>query len=113
RGVNSEDHPAMRAVANWVMQHGEEFATDDLRNDVRARGDAGALLAFPLFGRGHRVGALIGFDRTPASTKPKLSPSLQRAMRTLLEPVSMALDNALALKRAEALSVTDDLTHLY
>ena len=36
-----------------------------------------------------------------------------RAVRVLLEPASVALDNALLLKRAEALSVTDDLTHLY
>jgi diguanylate cyclase (GGDEF)-like protein len=36
-----------------------------------------------------------------------------RAVRMLLEPASVALDNALLLKRAEALSVTDDLTHLY
>jgi diguanylate cyclase (GGDEF)-like protein len=36
-----------------------------------------------------------------------------RAMRVLLEPVAGVLDNALQLKRAEALSVTDDLTHLY
>jgi diguanylate cyclase (GGDEF)-like protein len=114
RGVTEDNEPAVRAVANWVMQHGEEFATDDLRSDARARGESvGALLAFPLIGRGHRVGALIGFDHTAASHKPRLAPSMQRAVRTLLEPVSMALDNALALKRAEALSVTDDLTHLY
>jgi len=31
----------------------------------------------------------------------------------LLEPAAVALDNSLLLKRAEALSVTDDLTHLY
>ena len=36
-----------------------------------------------------------------------------RAVRVLLEPAAVALDNALLLKRAEALSVTDDLTHLY
>ena len=36
-----------------------------------------------------------------------------RAIRTLLEPAAVALDNALQLKRAEALSVTDDLTRLY
>jgi len=114
RGVTDENEPAIRAVANWVMQHGEEFATDDLRGDARAPGaSVGALLAFPLVGRGHRVGALIGFDRAPSSLKPRLSPGMQRAVRTLLEPVSMALDNALALKRAHALSVTDDLTHLY
>jgi diguanylate cyclase (GGDEF)-like protein len=114
RGVAGEHEPAMRAIANWVMQHGEEFASDDLRGDSRVRSESvGAVLAFPLVGRGHRVGALIGFDRAAASHKPRLSPSMQRAVRTLLEPVSIALDNALALKRAEALSVTDDLTHLY
>jgi diguanylate cyclase (GGDEF)-like protein len=36
-----------------------------------------------------------------------------RALRVLLEPVSVALDNALQLKRTEELSVTDDLTQLY
>jgi diguanylate cyclase (GGDEF)-like protein len=36
-----------------------------------------------------------------------------RAVRMLLEPVAVALDNALLLKRAEALSVTDDLTNLF
>ena len=33
-------------------------------------------------------------------------------MRTLLEPAALALENALAFQRAEALSVTDDLTGL-
>ena len=36
-----------------------------------------------------------------------------RALRVLLEPVSVALENALQLKRTEELSVTDDLTQLY
>ena len=36
-----------------------------------------------------------------------------RELRILLEPGGAALDKALLLKRAEALSVTDDLTHLY
>jgi diguanylate cyclase (GGDEF)-like protein len=34
-------------------------------------------------------------------------------LRTLLEPAAIALDNAIALQKAEALSVTDDLTRLY
>jgi diguanylate cyclase (GGDEF)-like protein len=114
RGVAEDNEADVRAIANWVMQHGEEFATDDLRVDERVRGKAvGAVLAFPLIGRGQRVGAVIGFDRAAASHKPKLAPSMQQSIRVLLEPVAMALDNALALKRAEALSVTDDLTHLY
>src|SRR5262249_55086158 len=43
----------------------------------------------------------------------RLPASMLRAVRVLLEPAAVALDNALLLKRAEALSVTDDLTHLY
>jgi diguanylate cyclase (GGDEF)-like protein len=35
------------------------------------------------------------------------------ALRVLLEPAAVAIDNAILLKRAEALSVTDDLTSLY
>jgi diguanylate cyclase (GGDEF)-like protein len=34
-------------------------------------------------------------------------------LRVLLEPAAVALENALILKRAEALSITDDLTQLY
>ena len=115
RGVTDENEHEIRAIANWVMQHGEEFASDDLRGDAQIVGSesVGAVLAFPLVGRGYRVGALIGFDSAASTYKPKLSPGMQRAVRLLLEPVSIALDNALALKRAEALSVTDDLTHLY
>ena len=35
------------------------------------------------------------------------------ALAAVLDPPSIALDNALALQKAEALSVTDDLTRLY
>ena len=41
-----------------------------------------------------------------------MGPSLVLALRALLEPAAIALDNALALQKAEALSVTDDLTRL-
>ena len=46
------------------------------------------------------------------SSAPSLGPSLVLALRALLEPAAIALDNALALQKAEALSVTDDLTRL-
>src|SRR5437588_612021 len=73
----------------------------------------GTVLAFPLSSRGRRVGAIIGIDRVASAREPRLSAPMLRAVRLLLEPASVALDNALQLKRAEALSVTDDLTHLY
>jgi diguanylate cyclase (GGDEF)-like protein len=49
----------------------------------------------------------------PSSAPLSLGPSLTQTLRTLLEPAAIALDNALALQKAEALSVSDDLTRLY
>src|SRR6059058_616438 len=114
RGLMPDMGPAVYAIAGWVMQRGEEFVTADLRRDVRVQDQSVAtVIAFPLSCRGRRVGAIIGLDRAPSSRDPQLAPTILRAVRILLEPASVALDNALILKRAEALSVTDDLTHLY
>ena len=38
---------------------------------------------------------------------------LSESLQALLEPAAVALDNAFRVQRAEALSVTDDLTQLY
>jgi diguanylate cyclase (GGDEF)-like protein len=114
RGVNADNDAAVRSLAKWVMQRGEEFCSEDVRNDARVKATAvGAALALPLKGRDRRVGALIGFERAAASQRPRLSPVLLRSLHVLLEPASMALESALLLKRAEELSVTDDLTQLY
>src|SRR5437762_1000723 len=114
RGLMPDMGPAVYAIAGWVMQRGEEFVTADLRRDERVQDQSVAtVIAFPLSCRGHRVGAIVGLDRAPSSRQPHLAPTVLRAVRILLEPASVALDNAILLKRAEALSVTDDLTHLY
>ena len=114
KGLLPDMGPAVYAIAKWVMNRGQEFATANLQRDPRVSDPAaGAVLAFPLSCRGRRVGALIALDREPSAREPRLSASMLRAVRILLEPASVALDNALLLKRAEALSVTDDLTHLY
>jgi diguanylate cyclase (GGDEF)-like protein len=114
RGLTPDMGPAVYAIASWVMEHGREFVTADLRQDPRVQDPfVGAVMAFPLSCRGRRVGAIVGLDRLPSSREPRLAPSMLRQVRVLLEPASVALDNALILKRAEALSVTDDLTHLY
>jgi diguanylate cyclase (GGDEF)-like protein len=114
RGLAPEMGPAVYAIAKWVMNRGQEFVSADLGRDTRLPdAAAGAVMAFPLSCRGRRVGAVIGLDRLPAAREPRLAVSMQRAVRVLLEPAAVALDNALLLKRAEALSVTDDLTHLY
>jgi diguanylate cyclase (GGDEF)-like protein len=114
RGLVPDMGPALYPIAKWVMQRGQEFMSADLREDDRVSADTiGSVVAFPLSCRGKRVGALIGLDRVASARDPRLTAPILRAVRLLLEPAAVALDNALLLKRAEALSVTDDLTHLY
>jgi diguanylate cyclase (GGDEF)-like protein len=113
-GLETEMGLAVFDIAGWVMQHGEEFVTADLQKDRRVKdASIASVVAFPLKCRGRRIGALIGLDRTPSSREPHLAPVVLRSLRVLLEPVAVALDSAVQLKRAEALSVTDDLTGLY
>jgi diguanylate cyclase (GGDEF)-like protein len=113
-GLLPEMGPAVESIAHWVMQRGEDFLTADLRTDSRVKDAAvGSVIAFPLSSRGRRVAALIGLDRVASQREPRLAPANLRAVRVLLEPAAVALDNALLLRRAEELSVTDDLTHLY
>ena len=114
RGLLSDYGSAVFGVAAWVMDKGEEFGTSDLARDSRVTSDlAASVLAFPLSCRGRRVGALISLDPQPSTKEPKLPPPMLRSIKVLLEPAAVALDNALLLKRTEALSVTDDLTRLY
>jgi diguanylate cyclase (GGDEF)-like protein len=114
RGLETEMGLAVFDIAGWVMQHGEEFVTADLQKDPRVHdGSIATVVAFPLSCRGRRIGALIGLDRVASTREPRLAAVVLRSVRVLLEPVAVALDNAVLLKRAEALSVTDDLTSLY
>ena len=114
RGLTPDMGPPVHAVAEWVMGRGQEFFSASLAEDTRLRtAFAGAIVALPLSCRGRRVGALVGLDRTRSAREPRLAAGMLRTIRVLLEPAAVALDNALLLQRAEALSVTDDLTHLY
>ena len=114
RGLVPEMASAVFAIATWVMNRGQEFAAADLKHDPRVTDKSvGAVLAFPLSCRGRRVGALIALDPLPSTREPRLAAGMLRAVRILLEPAAVALDNALLLKHSEALSVTDDLTRLY
>src|SRR5580765_813061 len=82
KGLLPDMGPAVFAVAKWVMGRGQEFATANLRRDLRISDAAvGAVLAFPLSCRGRRVGALIALDRDPSAREPRLSASILRAVR--------------------------------
>ena len=113
-GLTPSMGPALWSAANWVFRHSAEFCAADLSKDSRAgHGATGTVIAFPLACRHRTVGVLVGLDPEPSASAPALGPSVVLTLRTLLEPAALALDNALALQKAEALSVTDDLTRLY
>jgi two-component system cell cycle response regulator len=114
RGVTATLEPAAVAVGQWVLKHGVVCASADVGADARfGGGPSAAAIAFPLDCRGKTVGALVGLDKGPASREPRIAPATEAALCWALEPGAIALDNALRVQRAEALSVTDDLTQLY
>ena len=114
RGLTPNLGPALWSAANWVMRHSSEFCAADLAKDARAgHAAAGTVIAFPLICRHRTVGVLVGLDPEPSAETPALGPSVVAILRTMLEPAAIALDNAIAMQKAEALSVTDDLTRLY
>ena len=105
---------SLSGAAGWVLKHGRELFSADLTKDARVNGEvSGSAVAFPLICRGRTVGALVGLDPAPSSAMPALTAATLSALRTVLEPQAIALENAITVKRAESLSVTDDLTRLY
>jgi diguanylate cyclase (GGDEF)-like protein len=113
KGMGESLSPAALGVARWVLGHGRDFSSADLRKDVRAMGAAGAVLAWPLKCRSQNVAVLVVMERQAATQVPLLTPATGQALAAMLEGPAQALDNALRLRRSEALSVTDDLTQLY
>ena len=114
RGLAARTEMATRALGGWVIYHAQEYGSASLRDDQVTRGAPDvAALALPLICRGRTVGALVGVDREPAVEVPRVSAATLAALQALLEPAAIALDNAFRIQRAEALSVTDDLTQLY
>ena len=107
-----------QAVGEWVLRKRDVFTTGNLSLDSRLpandRSSArAAVIGFPLECRDEAVGALVALDRSPAARQPKFSAATLRSLLLAIEPSAIALDNALRVQRAEALSVTDDLTQLY
>ena len=111
--------PAMEAAAAlvgaWVMRTGDVYVSGDVSGDRRLRGgtEPAAAVGLPLGSRGGTIGALVAIDRVPASRDPRFDKATLAVLLAALEPGAIALDNALRMQRAEALSVTDDLTQLY
>ena len=113
KGMGESLSPAAISVARWVLGHGRDFSTADLRKDSRVSGPVGAVLAWPLRCRAQTIAVLVVMERQAATQPPLLTSSVGQAFGSILQGPAQALDNALRLSRSEALSVTDDLTQLY
>jgi diguanylate cyclase (GGDEF)-like protein len=113
-GVTAALETSAAAVGHWVIKHGVACGATDVAADPRFGGGASvAVIGFPLECRGKTIGALIGLDKAPSAREPRMTPATLVVLLAALEPGAIALDNALRVQRAEALSVTDDLTQLY
>jgi diguanylate cyclase (GGDEF)-like protein len=113
RGLGTALAPAALEIARWVLLRGRELITADTRHDNRLSATAGAAIGWPLRCRTRTVAALVVIERAASSTVPRITPAFAELLGLALEGPAQALDNALMLRRAEALSVTDDLTQLY
>ena len=117
RGLTPSLETAATVVGGWVVRTGEVFSSADVSADrrlARAEADAAAAaIGLPLECRGGTIGALVAIDRLAAAREPRFDRATMNVLKAALEPAATALDNAVRMQRAEALSVTDDLTQLY
>ncbi len=111
---------ALRAFADVVADTGTPAVRITNYLDHRVDGERKqdkvvevSLLGWPLIASGSTVGVLIGLDTGRAHRLPSVSSGVADSIVRLLEPAAYALSTALRVARAEALSVTDDLTQLY
>jgi diguanylate cyclase (GGDEF)-like protein len=111
---------AAQSFADVIVRTGQPAVR--VTNYLDDRIDAGSsqarlvevsVMGWPLVANGTTIGVLVGFDPGRARRLPHLSQAFTEAMFRMLEPAAYALANALRVARAEALSVTDDLTQLY
>jgi GAF domain-containing protein len=113
-GLEPPFESAAHAVAAWVMRSGAVYSTGDIATDRRVSDNASAAaVGFPLLCRGNIIGALVAIDRTPEQDRAAFRRIHVGAAAGEHRAGAIALENALRVQRAEALSVTDDLTQLY
>ena len=112
-GLTPDLHPSAWAAATQVVTRSAVFMSGDMEKELSlGAGAHGSVVALPLTCRNRTFAVLVGLDPMPSATAPALGASVMAAMLTLLEPIAIALDNALSFQKAEALSITDDLTGL-
>jgi diguanylate cyclase (GGDEF)-like protein len=114
RDVPKETSAALLRIGAWVVGRGGPLLAADVSKDVRVTGAPPAtLLALPLASCGRAVGAVIGLDPVPSRRAPRVGAVVAELLGQVLEAAAIAIEHAVRVQRAEAMSVTDDLTGLY
>ena len=107
------EETSVRTIGSCVLRHSRIWRSADLSRDPRLpRGPTGSALALPLRCRTRTVAALVVLDRQCSASALRLPRAWRHALRLVLEPAAIALDNARRIQRAERLAGTDDLTGL-
>lgn len=111
---------ALRSFADVVAETGSPAVRVTNYLDDRVDGERQparlvevSLVGWPLVANGTTIGVIIGLDSGRARRLPVISHGFSDAFARLLEPAAYTLLTSLRVARAEALSVTDDLTQLY
>ena len=116
-GGTEGSRQAIEAVAAHVAHNGTPLLSPRLAGEPGLQAPLErAAIGVPLACDNRVVAVLVGVDAGRAVRMPaaaRLLGSSRTKLRRVLEPIACALDSALRLERAEALSVTDDLTQLY
>lgn len=100
-------------VATLVLQQRTAFLSADVSRDPRFAGVMPAtVVAFSLVAHGQVVGAVIGVD-APSANEPRFGPGVLSLLSDVFETAASTLGQAFRLQRAEAMSVTDELTGLF
>ena len=103
---------AARVLALRVFRSGKDVAVGSLAAEGTGRRRR-AGVAFGLDVRGLGGLALVGVHRRGVDGRFVVPVAARRALTRVLALPTLALDSARRLRRAEELSVTDDLTQLY
>lgn len=111
---------ALRSFADVISETGAPAVRVTNYLDARVEGERRpgklveiSVVGWPLIASGTTIGVLIGLDTGRAHRLPAISSGFADSIARLLEPAAYTLATALRVARAEALSVTDDLTQLY
>jgi diguanylate cyclase (GGDEF)-like protein len=112
RGVSAGLAAVARRLGARVMRRGEDWLVPNV-GDALGEGPDVAAVALVLACRQQARAVLLGFDGAASTMPLTLTAATRALLRVALEPMALALDSAVRVQRAEALSVTDDLTQLY